>query len=45
LKIGFENSVLSIVKDTPILEATHGNQSGMIGAAVLAYTRVPEADF
>lgn len=36
LKIGFDNNVLSIVKDTPLLEASYGNKSGMIGAAVLA---------
>lgn len=40
LKIGFENNVLSITKDTPILEATYGNKSGMIGAAALAESKV-----
>lgn len=36
LKIGFESNVLSITKDTPILEASYGNKSGMIGSAALA---------
>jgi glucokinase len=40
LKIGFKNNVLSITKDTPILEATYGNKSGMIGAAALAESKV-----
>jgi predicted NBD/HSP70 family sugar kinase len=42
LKIGFENNVLSITKDTPILEATYGNKSGMIGAAALAEIKVTD---